>query len=445
MSIKNVYLIGIGGIGMSSLARYFHCHRKKVAGYDKTPSPVTQSLEDLGIVIHYKEHLDCISEDFKSTKDTLVIYTPAIPDTHQGYQYFKNHGFTLMKRAAVLGVITRDTFCLAVAGTHGKTTTSAILGHIMTFCNTGSTSFLGGVLQGIETNFILGDQPISVVEADEFDRSFLKLYPNIACINSMDADHLDIYKTRDSLEEAFRNFADRVEGTLLVAKGVPLEGLTYGVEDAGSDYYIDRIRIDDGSTLFDIHTPKDHIKNVYFPIPGKHNLSNALAAIAMAEQYGLTLQEIVTALLSFPGVKRRFNYRVKNKNRILIDDYAHHPTEINAIAETLRSHHPNDEIMVVFQPHLFSRTRDFSTHFAKSLSQFDALLLLDIYPARELPIEGVNADWLLNLVPMQCKQKIHKEDLVDAIINANYRVVVMLGAGDIGVMVDEVAKALLSV
>lgn len=442
--IKNVYLIGIGGIGMSNLARYFHSQHKNIAGYDSTPSDITKDLTALGMDICYEDSLDLIPPPFKAKEQTLVIYTPAIPETHRGYQYFKNKGFTLMKRARVLGAITKDTFCLAVAGTHGKTTTSAILGHIMRACHTGATAFLGGVLMGEESNLILGTQPISVVEADEFDRSFLQLHPDIACINSMDADHLDIYQNTDALREAFQDFAGRVTQTLLVAKGLPIKGLTYAVEDDTADYYIDHIRLEDGTTIFDVHTPKGSVREVVFQLPGKHNLVNALAAIAMAQHYGLPLKDIVATLAAFKGVKRRFNYRIRNQQRVLIDDYAHHPTEIDAIAQTLRQYYPHDEILVVFQPHLFSRTRDFADDFAKSLAGFDALFLLDIYPARELPMEGITSDWLLEKVPMHNKQKVSSVGLGAAILKAPQRVVAMLGAGDIGVMVDEVTAVLLN-
>lgn len=442
MNIKYVYFVGIGGIGMSNLARYFYHQKKQVAGYDKTPSEITTALEHMGIPIFYDDAPAYIPKRFQNKNETLIVYTPAIPKTHRGLQYFQNSGFTLLKRATVLGKITKDTLCLAVAGTHGKTTTSAILGHIMKQCATGATSFLGGILQGYDSNLLLGDKPISVVEADEFDRSFLQLHPDIACINNTDADHLDIYQTPDALSEAFKLFANKVSQKLFVAKGIDIEGMTYAVEDVMADYYIHNVRILEGSSVFDVHTPTENATDVIFHLPGKHNLSNALAAMAMAQEYGLPLEKITSALATFKGVQRRFNYRIKNTQRVLIDDYAHHPTEINAVAQTLGDYYPDDEWLVVFQPHLFTRTLDFADDFAESLARFDSVLLLDIYPARELPLEGVTSDWLLEKIPLKKKSKITESQLIPALKKATQRVIVMLGAGDIGVMVGAVESAL---
>ncbi|WP_299669245.1 UDP-N-acetylmuramate--L-alanine ligase [uncultured Polaribacter sp.] len=436
----SIYFIGIGGIGMSAIARYFASNGKKVAGYDKTPSQITKDLEKLGVEIHFEDAVKNIPISFLNKEKTLVVYTPAIPKNHAEYNYFLENNFTILKRAEILGKITETTFCLAVAGTHGKTTTSAILGHIMTSAN--ATSFLGGIAENYNSNLILGEDKISVVEADEFDRSFLQLSPNIACITSMDADHLDIYENPEALTESFVEFSNKVSSTLIVAKGVPLKGLTYAIEEV-ADYKAFNLKIENGTYVFDVKTPSSEIKNITFHLPGKHNVMNALAALAMADVYGIPLEKIKQSLESFKGVKRRFSYKIKTENFMLIDDYAHHPTEINAVENSVREMYPNQEILVVFQPHLFSRTRDFIDDFAKALTKFDHILLLEIYPAREIPIAGVDANWLLSKIENPHKKMTQKNNLVKDIKNTNAKIVVMLGAGDIGVMIHEVTEELL--
>ena len=439
-SIHNVYFIGIGGIGMSAIARYFATNGKQVAGYDKTPSQITNDLEDLGVEIHFDDNLKNISIPFLNKETTLVVYTPAIPNNHTELNYFLENDFTVLKRSEILGKITESTVCLAVAGTHGKTTTSSILGHIMT--QEKATSFLGGIAENYNSNLILGEDKVSVVEADEFDRSFLKLSPNIACVTSMDADPLDIYGNSDALTESFVEFSNKVSDTLIVAKGLPLKGLTYAInEDA--DYQAFNLKIDSGKYVFDVKTPSSEIKNIEFHLPGKHNVMNALAAFAMADVYGVLLEIIKTKLSTFKGVKRRFSYKIKTENFVLIDDYAHHPTEINAVENSVREMYPEEKVLVVFQPHLFSRTKDFIDDFATSLSKFDEVLLLDIYPAREKPISGVNSEWLLGKINHQNKKLTQKNNLIKDIKKSNAKVVVMLGAGDIGVMINEVTKELL--
>lgn len=439
-NIHNIYFVGIGGIGMSAIARYFAVNGKRVAGYDKTPSHITLGLEELGVKIHFDDRLKNIPISFLDKTKTLVVYTPAVSKNHTELNYFLENNFSVLKRAEILGKITENTFCLAVSGTHGKTTTSAILGHIM--FQEKATSFLGGIAENYNSNLILGEDKVSVVEADEFDRSFLQLSPNIACVTSMDADHLDIYGEVAALEESFVAFTNKVSGTLIIAKGLPLEGLTYAVnEDA--NYKAFNVKIESGKYIFDVQTPSKIIRNIEFYLPGNHNVMNALAALAMADVYGVSLESIKLSLSTFKGVKRRFSYKIKTNDFVLIDDYAHHPTEINAVENSIREMYPNEKVLVVFQPHLFSRTRDFIDDFAIALSKFDEVLLLDIYPARELPIAGVNSEWLFNKIENKHKKLTQKNNLVKDIKNSSSNVVVMLGAGDIGMMIDEVTNQLL--
>lgn len=440
--IHTVYFIGIGGIGMSALARYFHATGKKVAGYDKTSTKITESLQSLGISIHFDDHLDSIPSGHKNKQETLVVYTPAIPVTHLGLNFFTDEGFYLLKRAEVLGLITKNTFCFGVAGTHGKTTTSSILGHIMQPFN--ATSFLGGISENYHSNLILGGDEISVVEADEFDRSFLKLSPNIACITSMDADHLDIYGEHAALENSFQEFADLVSDTTIVAKGVKIDGLTYAIDEE-ADYQVSNIVIEKGNYIFDVDTPKETIKGIEFSLPGKHNVMNALAALAMADSYGIPLDSIKKSLETFKGVERRFSYRIKTEDLVVIDDYAHHPTEINAVYESIHEMYPGEKNMVIFQPHLFSRTQDFIDDFAVALSKFDEVRVLDIYPARELPIEGVTSTWLLSKMDNKNKKLTYKNNLVEDIKQSDAKIIAMLGAGDIGMEIDSVINQLIPI
>ncbi|SHJ48565.1 UDP-N-acetylmuramate--L-alanine ligase [Pseudozobellia thermophila] len=438
-TINNVFFIGIGGIGMSALARYFKFIGKQVAGYDKTRTPLTLELESLGIAVHYRDDVGAIPEGCRDARQTLVVYTPAVPTEHSQYQYFLNRGFEIKKRSEVLGLITKDTFCFAVAGTHGKTTTTSILAHLLKEANTPFTAFLGGISEDFNSNFVFEGNEYSVVEADEFDRSFLRLSPNVACVTSMDADHLDIYGDVDELHRSFSAFTERIKpgGQLLVRKGLPLEGKTYGIDD-GSDYCIEGVAIEGGTYVFDIRTPDGLLKGVRFNKPGRHNLLNALAAFAMATFSGRPVDELAAALESFKGVQRRFSYQVKRDDFVYIDDYAHHPTEINAVYQALVEMHPNKKTLVVFQPHLFSRTKDFVDDFAKSLSQFESVLLLDIYPAREKPIEGVTSEWLLGKMDVANKKRIEKANLIEEIKRYDPEVLVTMGAGDIGLEVEKI-------
>ena len=442
--IHNVYFIGIGGIGMSALARYFKTIGKNVAGYDKTPTSLTDQLIESGIAIHFEDNIDLIPKDFFS-ENTLVVITPAVPKSHSEWNYFLGSHFQIKKRAEVLGIITKDTFCFAVAGTHGKTTTSSILGHILFESGADVTSFLGGIVENYNSNLIGNGKTITVVEADEFDRSFLHLHPNIACITSMDADHLDIYGDSATIEASFLEFAEKIQdkSKLFIAKGLPLQGITVAVnEDA--NYNAFNIKIENSQYVFDVQTPTEIIENLQFGLPGKHNLMNALMAIAMAKTFGTTNEAIASALLSFKGIKRRFSYQIKTDKVVYIDDYAHHPTEINAVFQAVSELYPNQKVLAIFQPHLFSRTRDFIDDFAQSLSQFSNTILLDIYPAREVPIEGVNSEWLLTKMTNINKQLVSKENLIEAIKNSDEKIIVTIGAGDIGELVIDIKTALLT-
>ena len=440
--IHNVYFIGIGGIGMSALARYFQFIGKNVAGYDKTETQLTSELQENGIQIHFEDNINLIAERFKNTENTLVVITPAVPKNHTEWNFFLDNGFTVKKRAEVLGIITKDTFCFAVAGTHGKTTTSSILGHILYESGVDVTAFLGGIVEGYDSNLIGTGKTVTVVEADEFDRSFLHLHPNLSCITSMDADHLDIYGDVATIEASFKEFAQKVPSeNLFIVKGLPLEGNTIAV-NVGADYVAQNIRIENGFYVFDVKTATELIENIKFGLPGHHNLTNALLAFAMAKSYGISNDKISNALATFQGVRRRFSFQIRNEKLVYIDDYAHHPTEINAVHQAVRELYPNKKIIACFQPHLFSRTKDFVDGFAESLSQFDELLLLEIYPARELPIEGVNSSWLLDKITSKKKQLVTKEKLLTFFKNSDSDVYITIGAGDIGEMVKDIKKVL---
>jgi len=436
--IHNVYFIGIGGIGMSALARYFKSIGKKVSGYDKTETELTKELIESGIEIHFKDEISLIPTDYY-IENTLVVITPAVPTTHSQWNYFLEREFIVKKRAEVLGLITKDTFCFAVAGTHGKTTTSSILGHILYQSGADVTSFLGGIVENYNSNLIGSGKTITVVEADEFDRSFLHLYPNIACVTSMDADHLDIYGDSASIEASFLEFANKItdKSQLFIAKNLDLEGVTVAVNE-NADYKAINVRIENGNYVFDVQTPKEIISDLQFGLPGKHNLTNALMALAMAKTFGTSNEDIAAALKSFKGIKRRFSYQIKESNLVYIDDYAHHPTEIDSVFQAVSELYPNQKVLAVFQPHLYSRTRDFADGFAKSLSQFDEVLLLDIYPARELPIEGITSYGLSDKMTNNHKKVVSKSDLIKEILKSKAKIIVTIGAGDIGELVPSI-------
>lgn len=442
--IEHFYFIGIGGIGMSALARYFQAKGATVCGYDRTPSKLTAELEKEGIVISYADEVETIPQNIlEDVENSLVVYTPAVPKDHKQFGYFQQEGFQVVKRSELLGMVTSNKYCLAVAGTHGKTTTTAILGHLLKETGAKVTAFLGGISEDIQSNLIMLGDEVVVVEADEFDRSFLRLSPNIAAITSMDADHLDIYGSKEELEKSFKEFAAKIpeNGTLFVNNKLSLSGMTLGINDA-SDYSAKNVKIENGTYVFDLKTPSQTIENLRFNLPGNHNLLNAITALAMAIEYGSPTIDLARALYSFKGVRRRFNYKIKTDKLVLIDDYAHHPTEISAVHQAVRAMYPDKIVLAVFQPHLFSRTRDFAEDFASSLSEFDKVFLMDIYPARETPIDGITSAWLLEQIENDYKRLVSKHDLIDSIRSEYADVVVMIGAGDIGDEVESVQKAL---
>jgi UDP-N-acetylmuramate--alanine ligase len=440
--IHNVFFIGIGGIGMSALARYFKTIGKNVSGYDKTPSMLTDELIESGIAIHFEDRIDLIPKEYY-IENTLVIITPAVPVTHSQWNFFLEREYQVKKRAEVLGIITKDTFCFAVAGTHGKTTTSSILGHILFESGADVTAFVGGIVENYNSNLIGTGKTVTVVEADEFDRSFLHLHPNIACVTSMDADHLDIYGTSEEIEASFVEFANKVEdkSQLFITNELPIEGVTCAVNEEAV-YKAFNVRVGNGSYVFDVQTPTETIRDIAFGLPGRHNLMNALMALAMAKTFGTSSEAIAKALASFKGIRRRFSYQIKTPNLVYIDDYAHHPTEINAVHQAVSELYPGQKVLAIFQPHLFSRTKDFADDFAKSLSQFDEVVLLDIYPARELPMEGITSQWLMNKMTNEDKKLVSKDDLIPTILASDSRIIVTIGAGDLGEMVPSIKKAL---
>ncbi|MDR2222162.1 MAG: UDP-N-acetylmuramate--L-alanine ligase [Flavobacteriaceae bacterium] len=441
--IKSVYFIGIGGIGMSALARYFKFIGKDVAGYDKTPTQLTDELKEAGIDIHFEDNLSAIAEEYKEKESTLVVVTPAIPVDHKEWNYYKDNGFVIKKRSEVLGIVTKDTYCFAVAGTHGKTTTTSILGHVLFQAGIDVTAFVGGVVENYQTNLIGSGKTVTVVEADEFDRSFLRLYPDTACITSTEADHLDIFGTAEEMLQAFKDFANKIEdkSRFFTTESVYLDGVKVGF-GADSNYRVENIVVKDGWYVFDIVTPKEVVQNVKFGLPGHHNISNALVAFAMAYNYGVEVSKLVTGLESFRGVRRRFSYKIKNERLVYIDDYAHHPTEIKAVSQAVHEMYGDKKILAVFQPHLFSRTRDFMSEFAEALSTFDHVVLLDIYPARELPIEGITSSALLEQVKSKTKVLVAKEELISFLKQSDAEVILTIGAGDIGEMVTEIKNEL---
>ncbi len=442
--LHKIYFIGIGGIGMSALARYMIHIGKDVAGYDRISSLVTQSLFDLNTYIQFDDKVESIPSKYLDKKGTLVVYTPAIKSAdNEILNYYITNNYKLIKRAELLGIVTRNTTCLAIAGTHGKTTTSSILGHILKESNVQATSFLGGIAENYNSNLILGGDKYSVVEADEFDRSFLQLQPDFACITSIDADHLDIYKNKGELENTFKEFAALTTKKLFVKNGIPIDGITYGIEE-NSDFDAQNLKIEKGVYVFDVQTPTEYYKNIKIKLPGKHNVLNTMAALAMANSIGVSLQNIAKALLSFEGVQRRFSYRIDTDDLVLVDDYAHHPTEINAVYQAICEMYPNEEILVIFQPHLYTRTRDFQSDFVQSLAQFDKVLVLPIYSAREKSISGVSSNVLITEIHKKNLNAylINPDEIVERINQSHNRIIVMLGAGDIGEMVKDVEQQL---
>ena len=435
--MKTVYFLGIGGIGMSALARYYHSQGCIVAGYDRTRSPLTTQLEDEGMAIHYEDDPTLLPALIN-----MVIYTPAVPHDLKEIAEIQRRGITMMKRAEALGAISKEHFTIAVAGTHGKTTTTAMVAHILKECGIDMTAFIGGIANNFGSNLHIGatDKAILVVEADEFDRSFLQLNPSISIINSIDADHLDIYGNRKHLVESFNEFANLTKEMVIVKEGLEItrNGIRFGFGEA-NDYRAEAITTANGYTDFIINANGVTTK-VHLPMAGNHNVLNATAAFIVAMQIGLSPVAVANALSSFKGVKRRFEIRVRTNNYIYIDDYAHHPEEIKSCLSAIKTSFPSKRVTVVFQPHLFTRTRDFMEGFAKSLAMADNLILLDIYPAREKPIEGITSRALLDKVQIENKCLCTKEDLQSTIEKLRPELLVTMGAGDIDRFVEPLEK-----
>lgn len=447
-NIQAVYFLGIGGIGMSALARYFKLRGKLVAGYDRSPSPLTQEMEKEGIAIHFTDEVSAIPRSFLELPktDVLVVITPAIPANHTELNFFKEEGYTLVKRSEVLGLITRETFGIGIAGTHGKTTTSAITSHLLEASALKPAAFVGGIMANYGTNFLPGMGGISVMEADEFDRSFLRLHPSVAVITAMDPDHLDIYGTEENFREGFLQYASQVVdgGKLIVHESLcpffkDKAFISYGIGET-ADVRAKNIRVENGRFVFDIDGIFT-LENLSLAMPGRHNVSNAVAALSAAYFAGAPLDKLALALASFKGVKRRFELMAENAGKVYIDDYAHHPKELDACISAARELFPGKRIFGAFQPHLFSRTRDFAEGFAQSLSALDYLYLLPIYPARELPIEGVTSEFLQ--AQISCPNEIvSKTDLAKSVSLdlGNFDVLLTMGAGDIDQVVGDLQK-----
>ncbi len=450
-AIKKIYFVGIGGIGMSALARYFNGRGVEVHGYDRTASPLTKTLETEGMIIHYDENVSKIP-----TGIDLVVYTPAVPKSHAELQYFWNNGFEVLKRAAVLGIISRGMKAISIGGTHGKTTTSSITTHVLRTAGIDCTAFLGGIAENYKSNFVEGSSEWFVVEADEFDRSFLHLNPAIAVVLSMDADHLDIYGDVTEMHRTFGEFVEKTNDTgfVLYKTELPLKigeahekrlNLNTFGHDTG-DYQITNVRVENGFFVFDVKSPIENIKDIQFTLPGKHNALNALVAIAIAQQLGATSIAIKKSLKTFKGIKRRFELVYKGDlsvgDKVFIDDYAHHPSELNAAIDAARQLHPNNKLTGIFQPHLFSRTNDFQDGFAAALDALDEIYLLDIYPARELPMEGVTSEIIFNKMKNPNKYLLTKRELLDQLNLDKVEVLMTLGAGDIDRLVLPIKKML---
>lgn len=460
--VQNVYFIGIGGIGMSAIARYFYSLGKNVSGYDKTETDLTRELKQSGIDVHYSEDVESIPKNID-----LVVYTPAVPKDHKELIYFKQHGYNVVKRSEVLSAITSDTFNICVAGTHGKTTISTILAHILHDSGYGCNAFLGGVSINYNTNFWSSNKNVSVLEADEYDRSFLKLNPDISVITAMDADHLDIYGDEKTMQDAFIEFGNKTkEGGLLLSKfglkrikEINVENkLTYSLQNNSADVYAKDIKINTGGYEFNVHLQGAVIENLELKIGGMHNVENSVAAIAIAKQLEIEEEKIVAAIKNFKGIRRRFEYVLPPKPQqegayiqpVFIDDYAHHPEELSALLKSVKSLFPQRRSTVIFQPHLFSRTKDLAAQFAESLQLADDIILLPIYPARELPVEGVTSELILNKISSENKRLLSKEDLLQWMkkhtehIDKEFgEVIITAGAGDIDALVNPIKKIIL--
>lgn len=440
--IKNIYFIGVGGIGMSAIARYFLSRGAKVSGYDKTVTPLTKQLEAEGIKIHYEDSIDLLDADAQ-----LIIYTPAIPKNHQQLNWYRSKEYNIVKRSDVLQAITEKSFNICVGGTHGKTTITSMIAHVLRHTAFGCNAFLGGISVNYNTNFWSSENNVCVVEADEYDRSFHKLSPDISVVTSMDPDHLDIYGTAEAMQQAFVEFAEKTKenGVLIRKDNLSLLNnakvhtqITYSLNDSTANVYVSNIKTDNGSYWFDVVINNEVIKNINLNIGGLHNVENALVAITVAKQLKINEQKIKEAIAAFKGVKRRFEYVLKNDQRVVIDDYAHHPAELNALISGARNVFPEKKMTIVFQPHLYTRTRDLADGFAEALDKADETILLPIYPARELPIEGVTSEMILKKMSNQRKRLLNKEKLLQTISIEKPDLLLMAGAGDIDALVEPV-------
>ena len=451
--IKAVYFVGAGGIGMSAIARYFLKKGLVVAGYDKTPSDLTRQLEKEGMLIHYEENVEAIPQACKQKDECLVIYTPAIPEEHQELQYFRKNAFEIQKRAQVLGTLTQAHKGLCVAGTHGKTTTSTMCAHIMHQSHLDCNAFLGGISKNYGTNYILSNSDYVVIEADEFDRSFHWLRPWMSVITSTDPDHLDIYGTKEAYLESFRHYTELIQpgGALIIHRGLEMkENLPEGVRRYDyslneGDFHAEHIRIENGEITFDFISPIESIKDVQLGQPIPINIENGIAAMAMAQLNGCTAEELKNGMKTYGGVDRRFDFKIKTDKLVFLSDYAHHPKEIYQSAKSIRELYKDKHITAIFQPHLYTRTRDFYKDFAEALSQLDEVILTEIYPARELPIEGVTSKLIYdNLKEGVKKQLIQKADVLDFIKGHDFEVLIVLGAGDLDNQVPQITDLLKS-
>lgn len=450
---KKIYFLGIGGIGMSALARYFKAKGFEVAGYDRTSSELTRELEKEGISIHYEDDVEMIPMAFCDKATTLVVYTPAVPANMGEFVWLRENGFEIMKRSQVLGEVTRMQRAICISGTHGKTTTSTMTSHLLHNSHVECNAFLGGISKNFSRNLLLSEKSdLVVVEADEYDHSFLTLSPYMAVVTAVDADHLDIYGTEENYRKGFENFISLIQpgGVLLMKKGLPIQPrlqqdvklYTYSVTEG--DFHAENIRIGGGDIIFDYVTPDGVIKDIELGVPVYVNIENGVAAMTMAYLNGATADEIRSAMKSFSGVKRRFDFHIKTKDFAFLDDYAHHPQELKSSIESVRALYPGKRLCAVFQPHLYTRTRDFADDFARSLSMVDQLVLLDIYPAREKPIEGVDSKMLLDKVTIQDKTISSKAGLVDCLRKKDFDVLLMVGAGDLDLLIPDVEMMLLS-
>ena len=450
--IQSIYFVGAGGIGMSAIIRYFLAKGYNVGGYDKTPTPLTQALIEEGADIHFEENVNLIRPCFKDKDTTLVVYTPAVPEEHEELVFFRKNGFRVQKRAQVLGLLTKELKGLCVAGTHGKTTTSAMIAHLMHQSHVDCNAFLGGITKNYGTNYILSEKsPFVVIEADEFDRSFHWLSPYMSVITATDPDHLDIYGTKEAYLEGFEHYSSLIQdgGALVIHTGLEMRPRVkpgvriYEYSINNGDFHAENIRIGNGEIFFDLVSPVENIKDIQLGVPVSINIDNGVAAMAVAQLNGLTAEEIKRGMRTYEGVDRRFDFKIKDKKVVFLSDYAHHPNEIEQSVKSIRQLYSDRKIAAVFQPHLYTRTRDFYKEFAESLSLLDTVYLCDIYPARELPIPGVTSKLIYdNLRPGVEKYMIHKENVVKTMTEGDFDVLVSLGAGDLEDYVPEIEQAL---